>query len=60
MDNNYNGIGFWGALQLALIILKLCKILTWSWLAVFTPTLISIGILGVVIIAYFIAVRRKK
>lgn len=60
MQENYKGIGFWGALQLAFIILKLCKIITWSWIAVFIPTLISIGILGIVLIAYLIATRRRK
>lgn len=44
MDKDYRGISFWGTLQLALIILKLCHIITWSWIVVFTPALISLVI----------------
>jgi len=35
------GIGFVGALQITFIILKLTKIIKWSWLWVFSPTWIS-------------------
>ena len=31
------GIGFCGLLTIALIVLKLCKVITWSWLWVFSP-----------------------
>lgn len=33
------GVGFFGLLQIAFIVLKLCKIITWSWFWVFSPTL---------------------
>lgn len=39
------GIGFFGLLQLAFIVLKLCKVITWSWFQVLSPTLILIAIL---------------
>lgn len=47
-NNNSNsggvrsGIGFWGLLQLALIVLKLCKVITWSWWLVLIPLWIEI------------------
>ena len=46
-NNNSNsggkgGIGFTGALQIAFIVLKLCKIINWSWLWVLAPTWICL------------------
>lgn len=43
------GIGFFGLLQIAFIVLKLCNVITWSWAAVFIPTFISIGLVVLVI-----------
>ena len=44
MDNKSSsvGIGFTGLLTLAFIILKLCGVITWSWLWVLSPIWISI------------------
>lgn len=36
--------GLANALTVAFVILKLCKVITWSWWLVFLPTLISVGI----------------
>ena len=36
------GIGFTGALQIAFIVLKLCKVINWSWVWVLTPTWICL------------------
>ena len=44
------GIGFFGLLQIAFIVLKLCGVITWSWWAVFIPTLANIGIIVVIFI----------
>ena len=44
-DNNNNssvGIGFCGVLTIVFIILKLCKVISWSWLWVVSPLWISI------------------
>jgi len=45
MENNKNntrgGIGFCGLLTIAFIILKLCNVITWSWLWVLSPLWIS-------------------
>lgn len=40
MSNNNNsakGIGFFGLLSIVFIILKLCKVITWSWWLVLLP-----------------------
>lgn len=47
------GIGFTGALQIAFIVLKLCKVISWSWLWVLAPTWISL--IFVVIVAICVA-----
>lgn len=55
-DNNNGtavtgGVGFVGLLQLVFIVLKLCKVITWSWWAVLLPTIISTGLVVVAILA---------
>lgn len=37
VNNNSNGIGFVGALTIAFIVLKLMKIIDWSWWWVLSP-----------------------
>lgn len=36
------GVGFTGLLQVAFIVLKLCKAIKWSWWLVLLPTWISL------------------
>lgn len=43
------GIGFVGLLQIAFIVLKLCKTINWSWLWVMSPLWISILIIIAVV-----------
>lgn len=38
------GIGFFGLLAVALIVLKLCKVITWSWWWVLAPIWIPMTI----------------
>ena len=47
------GIGFAGALQIAFIVLKLCKVITWSWFWVLSPIWISI-VLVILIIVFIV------
>ena len=57
MDENKkssSGCGIVSVVQIVLIILKLLKLIEWSWWVVFAPTLVSIGILLIVIIAAII------
>lgn len=44
------GIGFTGALQIAFIVLKLCKVINWSWLWVLAPTWICLILVVIVAI----------
>ena len=59
--NNFHGIGFWGLLQVALIVLKLCKIWNVSWLMVFLPTWLPLILcLIFVVIGLFVLTIKDK
>lgn len=49
-NNKSKGIGFAGLLTIAFIVLKLCKVITWSWVWVLAPLWISFGLSLVAII----------
>lgn len=53
------GIGFWGILQLILITLKLCKVITWSWWLVLIPFWVGL-VITIAIIAIIIICARLK
>lgn len=48
------GIGFVGLLQIAFIVLKLTKVISWSWLWVIAPTWIMALFWVVLLIVLFI------
>lgn len=49
-------IGFLGLLQITFIILKLCKVITWSWLWVLSPVWIPIAlVISVILVLYIIS-----
>lgn len=60
------GVGFTGALTIALIVLKLCKVINWSWLLVLSPIWISAGlaivisIFMLIIFAMFVSILNNK
>jgi len=63
-ENNVNvsgGIGFMGALQIAFIVLKLVKAISWSWIWVLSPTWIplSITIICLLIVWIIYKIERK-
>lgn len=51
-NNRKGGIGFTGLLTIAFIVLKLCKVITWSWLWVLSPLWISVALVIVLVIIY--------
>lgn len=61
MDNNNNktsgGIGFCGLLTLLFIGLKLCGVISWSWLWVLAPIWIPIVLAVVICVIVLIASR---
>jgi hypothetical protein len=55
------GVGFTGLLTLAFIVLKLTKVIDWSWLWVLSPIWISIVIVLIcVIIAIIVAATKRN
>lgn len=63
-DNNSSsgGISFTGLLLVALIVLKLCNVIDWSWWWVLSPAWIPAGIALLVFAGYGVAIlfNRKK
>lgn len=59
MENNTSGgIGFAGLLTIVFIVLKLCKVISWSWWWVFSPlwisAILSIAVFGLCLLFVFI------
>lgn len=61
-NNSTGGIGFVSALQIAFIVLKLCRVIDWPWIWVLAPTWVSLA-LAVIVAAIVTAVeigRRRR
>lgn len=52
------GKGFTGLLQVAFIVLKLCKVINWSWFWVLSPTWIKL-ILVILIVVLLFGLNRE-
>ena len=61
-NTHSNGIGFLGLLTIVFIILKLCKVINWSWWLVLLPLWLPILVIVVVIIGIFLGwvVTRER
>lgn len=53
------GVSFVGLLTIVFIVLKLCNVITWSWLWVLSPIWISVSITIVVGIILALLTMRK-
>lgn len=60
--NTKSGIGFVGLLTVAFIVLKLCKVIAWSWLWVLSPIWIwaSFVLVCAVVIVICEHMEKKK
>lgn len=60
MSNNKSSsdFGFFGVLQLIFIVLKLCKLINWSWWVVLIPIWIEL-VLGIGLIAFALWINKK-
>ena len=56
-NNTSGGIGFWGLLTIVFIVLKLTKVINWSWWWVLSP--IWIWIILFIIIFIIILIMQK-
>ncbi len=50
MNNKNGGVTFIGLLQIVFIVLKLCKVINWSWFWVLSPLWISLIITLIILI----------
>jgi|GEM_PF-172602 hypothetical protein len=44
------GVGFSGLLQVSFIVLKLCKVISWSWWWVLSPTWIGVSLVILILL----------
>ena len=49
-NSSTHGIDFCGVLQVALIVLKLCKVISWRWVWVMAPSWIALAIYFIVLV----------
>lgn len=56
------GIGFFGLLQIAFIVLKLCGVINWSWWWVFCPIwgAIAFSVINILIIVMCVIKDSKR
>lgn len=60
MENkNSNGINFTGLLLIAFIVLKLCNVITWSWIWVLSPFWIPVALL-ILVIPFLLYYKQKN
>lgn len=57
-SNSSSGIGFIGLLQIAFIVLKLCKVINWSWWWILSPLWISTIIFMAIYIIIIITIKK--
>ena len=57
-SNSSGGIGFFGVLQIVFIVLKLCKVIEWSWWVVLIPLWIEL-VLCIGIIFFVLWIKGK-
>jgi hypothetical protein len=61
MKNASSGIGITGLLQVAFIVLKLCKVINWSWWLVFMPTFVDLGAFVIILlISIVVSIIRNR
>jgi hypothetical protein len=60
MDKTTGGIGFFGALALIFIALKLCNVINWSWLWVLSPLWLPFSIVMVCLVVVLIILFYGK
>jgi len=54
-ESKSNGIGFTGLLQIAFIVLKLCGVISWSWIWVLWPTwVVLVLVVAIVLICRWV------
>ena len=58
-SSSSGGIGFVGLLTIAFVVLKLCKVINWSWIWVLSPIWISVALLIIIVIIMVIYAKKS-
>ena len=58
-NNNVSGVSFMGLLTLIFIVLKLTKVISWSWIWVLCPIWISAILIILIYISVYVRYNRK-
>ena len=58
-NNNVSGVSFMGLLTLIFIVLKLTKVISWSWIWVLCPIWISAILIILIYIGVYVRYNRK-
>lgn len=59
-DTAGGGLGLSGVLLVVFIVLKLCKVITWSWVWVLSPLWISLILWGIILLIIIIYIMLDK
>lgn len=59
MNETSSGIGIFGLLGIVFIVLKLCKVINWSWIWVLSPFWIG-AILFVLLVIILLIISKEK
>lgn len=54
------GIGFTGLLTIAFIVLKLCSVISWTWVWVLSPLWISFGLFVLIFVPALVVALAKR
>lgn len=57
-SSNNHGIGFAGLLTIAFIVLKLCGVISWSWIWVLSPLWMGTALLIILLICAIIFIKK--
>ena len=58
-NNNVSGVSFMGLLALIFIVLKLTKVISWSWIWVLCPIWISVILIILIYVGVYVIYNRK-
>jgi membrane protein YdbS with pleckstrin-like domain len=59
-SSSSSGVGFFGLLQVAFIVLKVTNLINWTWFWVFSPTWISGGIIVLILLVMLVLFGIKS
>lgn len=59
-SSSSGGVGFFGLLTIAFIVLKLCDVIDWSWMWVLAPLWIPLALIAAVLVIIVLPIYLYK